>query len=251
MLYLHDFDLVELVQAVEPPHIFAIRAGLPTEACRISGVANRELRLVEYHVAIEIGDGYFGGRYEIEVVFVAMVHLALLVGELSGAITRSGIDHIGGLHFEITGFAGAVEEEADEGSLQAGTFTFINGESGSGDFHAQFKVDEVVFAGQFPVGQSIGRQIGHDSARTLHDVVFGRASLGHHITGRIGDREEYVGNIRFGRCHGLFEFLVRLLHFGHFGFHGFGFGGVSLFHEFTDLRRKGFQFGEALVQLHL
>ena len=75
--------------------------------------------------------------------------------------------------------------------------------------------------------------------------------LGHHVARGIGYGEEYVGNFRFGRSHGLFEFFIGLFHFGHPSLYGFGLGCMALLHEFADLCRKAFQFRKTFVELHL
>ncbi len=115
------------MQAVKSAHILTVAAGLTTEACRVGTILNGKLGVVEYDIAIEIGYGNLSGGDEIEVVLINIVHLSLLVGQLTCSVTRSLVHYIGWLHFKITGLTGFVKEELDESALQACTLPRYTG----------------------------------------------------------------------------------------------------------------------------
>ncbi len=135
------------LHAVEA-HVLAVGAGLAAEALGVGAVFDGQLVFAQDDVAIDIGHGHLGRRDEVEVVLVAVVHLAFLVGKLACTIAGSGIDHRGGHHLKVAGGTGFVEEEIDERALQTGTPADIYGEAGAGDFHAEVQVEEVVLLGQ-------------------------------------------------------------------------------------------------------
>jgi hypothetical protein len=58
---LDQLDLLELVLADDAARVFAGRAGLGAEARRVGREGDGQARFVENFVAIEIGDGDFGG----------------------------------------------------------------------------------------------------------------------------------------------------------------------------------------------
>ena len=89
----HKFHFVELVEAVEPAHVFAPAARLAAETRSVGASVHRQFRLVESFVAVEVGDGNFGGGNHIVIVSGVVVHLPLFVGELSGGCGACRIHH--------------------------------------------------------------------------------------------------------------------------------------------------------------
>ena len=65
-----------------------------------------------------------------------MIHLALLVGQLSCAVPRSLVHHEGWLYLNVTGLPGLVEEELYQRALQTGALAYVEGETGAGDLNA-------------------------------------------------------------------------------------------------------------------
>ena len=82
----HNFNLRELMQTVQSTHVLAVAAGLAAEALCVCAVLDRQLCLVKNHVAVDIGDRNLGGGDEVEVVHLAVIHLSLLVRQLSRAV---------------------------------------------------------------------------------------------------------------------------------------------------------------------
>ncbi len=124
------------MQTVKTSDILAVAARLAPETCRVGAVLHRKLALGEDHVAVEIGHRHLGRGYEIEIVLAYVIHLTLLVGELSGAVARSLVDHVGGLNLKITGFGSLIEEKLYQSALQFGALPFVDRETGAGDLHS-------------------------------------------------------------------------------------------------------------------
>ena len=166
-----NLHLGELVQTVETADILAVAAGLAAEALAVADALDGELLGVDHLAAEDIRYRHLSGGDHVETVERDGVHLALLVGQLTGAETRGLVDHQRRLDFDEASIGGLIEEEVDEGALQAGTFAFIEGESGTGNLVAEFEVDDVVFGAEIPMGQCIGRQVRFYAILSHHHVV--------------------------------------------------------------------------------
>ena len=185
-----NFHFVELVQAVEAAHIFAVGTGFPAEAGRVGRQLLGELVLLQNHVTEDIGDGDLCGGNHVEPVQIGKVHLAFFVRQLAGTKAGSGIHHHGRLHLLVPGRRVAVQEEVDEGALQAGSLAFVYRETGAGDFDAQVKVDDVVLFGKFPVGEGTFRKIHLRTAHFHYQVVFCAFSFRYQLIGEVGKEDE-------------------------------------------------------------
>ena len=113
----YNFDLRELVQTVQAAHVLTIRTSLTTETLGVGTVFDGQVLLVENHVAIDICDRHLGRRNQVEVVYFAVIHLAFLVRQLTGTVTRSGVHHSWRHNLRIAGLVGFSEEEVDECTL--------------------------------------------------------------------------------------------------------------------------------------
>ena len=177
-----------------------------------------------------------------------MVHLSFLVGQLAGAVARSGVHHCGGHHFRVARSACLVEEEVDEGALQAGTLAFVYGEACAGNLHTQVEVDDVILLGQFPVGQGVFGQFGLHAAHLYHEVVFGRSAFGHFVVGNVGDGVEQLLQVVCGLVHVGLQGLVGFLQFGHTALGGFGLVLLAFLHQLADGLGQGVDFGEVVIE---
>src|SRR5580698_4239812 len=105
--------------ADDAARVFASCASFGAKAGSVGGERDGEARVVEDFVAIEIGDGNFGGGDEpvVTVLVVAArgcfsvgVRAAKQVlgelGQLAGALELLGVDHEGRKHFSVAVFAG-------------------------------------------------------------------------------------------------------------------------------------------------
>ena len=137
----HNLYLIELVQTVEAAYVFSVAACFAAETCRVCAVLDRKLVGRDDFVAVKVGDGYFGGRNQIELVELAYVHLGFLIGELARAVCRGFVHYVRRFDFNIACFRGFVEEELYEGALEFCALAYIDGESGACDFHAEVEVD--------------------------------------------------------------------------------------------------------------
>ena len=199
----NNLYLRELVQTVETAHVLAIAASLATEALSVGTVLDGKILLVENDITIDVGDRHFGCGDKIEIVYFAVIHLSLLVGQLSGAVTRCLIDHRRRHNLGVAGSTCLVEEEIDECPLQACSHTDIYGETSTRDLHSKVEVDKVVFLCQLPVGQfslaifRIYCPVAHGVIAVtfleiaLHDmIVLGSLSLWHFVVGDIWNLAE-------------------------------------------------------------
>ena len=89
LLDAHDLDLVELMQTVQTSHVLAVRTGLTTEARSVGGHLLREVVVTKDDISEYVGDRNLGCRDEIEVIKTYIVHLGLLVRQLTGTETGS------------------------------------------------------------------------------------------------------------------------------------------------------------------
>ncbi len=214
--------------------------------------------------SIDVRHGHFGGGDEVEVVHLAVIHLSLFVGQLSGAVSAGLVDHCGRHYLLVSGCAGFVEEEVDECALESGPQSAVHGKSCACDFDAEVKIDEVVFFCQLPVWQFCltvvhdGCPVAHGVAglalaqtRLHHQVVFGSGSFGHQVVGNVGYGTELSLHLGLGFGLAVFQCLVGLFQRSHFGFHGLGLVTQSLLHESANLGSQLFGFGEVLVELCL
>ena len=159
------------MQTVKTSHVLAVRPGFTAEARRICGKFLRHCILLKNHVAEDVGHRHFGCRDEIKVVYVAVIHLSLLVGKLACAVARCLVNHKRRLHFQIAALASLVEEESLESTLQTCHLADVYGESGSGDFHAEVEIDEVELLAEVPVAERVFGKVGDYTTLFHHHIV--------------------------------------------------------------------------------
>ncbi len=248
---LHDLHLVELVESVQTADILAVGARLAAEAGGVGGELHGEILPVEDHVAVDVRHGHLGRRHEVEVVGRGVVHLPLLVGQLSRAEARGLVHHHGGLDLAVARRRVVVEEIVDQRALEPGALALVDGESGSGELHAQIEVDDVVLAGQLPVGQRVLGQRRVVLLELHHEVVLGRAALGDDLRGEVGQRHEralqrLLHAVRFG-----LQPRRALLEVGDEALALLGLLAAALPHQGADLFGGFVLCGERLVELGL
>ena len=197
-----DLDLVELMEAVQPPDVLAVGTGFAAEARRIGRKLLREVRVLEDDVTVDVGDGHLRGGDEIEVIQADVVHLRLLVGKLARPEAGSGVDHHGRLHLAVARGRVEVEEVVDQRALQLGSLSLVHRESGAGELDAQVEVDDVELAGEFPVRKGSFGKHGIRAAHLDHLVVFGALAGNDEVARHIGQKHQLV-----------LEFLVVLFRF--------------------------------------
>ena len=116
---LDQFNFLKLVLADDAARVLACGPGFGAEAGRIGGEADGQPRFVENFVAVEIGDGDFGGGDQPVVVILELAardgfgvgigaaeEVFGELGKLAGAEEALGIDHEGRQHLGIAVLAG-------------------------------------------------------------------------------------------------------------------------------------------------
>ena len=136
----YQFHFREFMQTVQATYIFSIRTGFTTETLGISTVLNRQLFLIQNHVAINICYRNLCCRNQIQIIQIAVIHLAFLIRQLSGAITRSSIYYCRRHDFFISGSTSFIKEEVNQSTLQTSSLSFINRESGTCNLYTQVKI---------------------------------------------------------------------------------------------------------------
>ena len=203
----HDFHLVELVQTVKPAHVLAVRTCFAAETWRICRAFYREAGAVHYHVAENIGHGYFRRRYHVEVVHLVVIHLAFLVGQLARTVTRSLVYHMRRLYLGISGGSVAVQEKVYQSPLKPRAFSLVHGEACSGYLHTEFKVDYIIFLGQFPVRHSSFEEFGNGTFGKHFLIVFRAEPLHHQFVRHVRYEVQQVLKFFFSSREPFFEFL--------------------------------------------
>ena len=163
-----------------------------------------------------------------------MIHLPFLVRQLSRAVAGSGVHHCGRHYFRIAGFACFVQEEVDECALQLCAFAFVYGEAGTGNLDTQVKVYQVIFLGQFPVGQGVFGQLGFHTTYFLYYIVVGTYAFRHAVVGNVGDGIKQSLQIVGSLVHIGLQVLVDFFQLGHAAFGGFCFFFLALLHQLSD-----------------
>ncbi len=194
-----------------------------------------------------------------------MIHLTLLIGQLTCAVTRSLVHHRWRHDLRVTALASLVQEEVDQCTLQSGALTDVHRESGTSNLHAQIKVDEVVFLGEFPVGQGIGdTQLGvHIPVAygvlcgallqvALHyAIILGGLALGHLVVRNVRNLAQQCGHLLLSLGHHLVHLLRFLLQLSHLSLYLLGLFLLTLLHQGTNLTRQLLLFIQTLVELLL
>ena len=235
------------MQTVQTTHILTVGTSLPTETLRIGAILDRQLLLIQNHVTVDIGHGHLCGRDQVKVIHLAVIHLSLLVGQLTCAIAGSGIHHRRRHDLGIACVACLVEEEIDQRPLQTCALSLIDGETGTGDLHTQVEINQVILLRQLPVGQCVLGQLSLHATHLLHHVVLGRSTFGHLLIRDIRDGIEQGLQIGCGLIHLGLERLAGLLDLGYTLLSGLGLLFLSGLHQLTDRLGCGVDLRQVLI----
>lgn len=235
-----ELDFVELVHANEAAGAEAGAAGFTTEAGGVGGVVDGEVLVFEDLLAMEVGDGDFGGGDEVEVVFGAVVDLVAELGELAGADEALGFDEERGADLGVAVPGGVeVEEEVDEGALEAGAGAAIDDEGGAGDFGAGFEVEHAVGLAEGDVVFGFEVVGGGGAPAADFGVFFGGGADGTGVVGEVREGEEEIALLGVGGVGFDADFVDAGADAADFGF--FGGGVFAVFAADADF------FGEAIA----
>ncbi|CCB75725.1 protein of unknown function [Streptantibioticus cattleyicolor NRRL 8057 = DSM 46488] len=133
--------LVELVDAEDASGVLAVGAGLPAEAGRETGVAQREPGRLDDLVHVVGGQRDLGGADQVVVVLLQVVDVLRGLAEEAGALHGARLDQRGGEHRGEAGLGGLRDRRVDQGQLQQGADTGEVVEARAGDLGGALDVD--------------------------------------------------------------------------------------------------------------
>ena len=111
-------DLGELVDAVQPPRVLAVRAGLAAEAQRDAGVAQGQALRFERLVAVQADERDLARADQVQLVGRDRVRLLAAQREVAGALHRPLLDHHGRRHELHAALDEGVDREPQHGHLE-------------------------------------------------------------------------------------------------------------------------------------
>ncbi len=236
----HEFDFVKLMHADESAGAEASAACLPAEAGGVSGVVDGKLVVFQDFLTVKIGDGYFGGGNEVEIVLGAVINLVAEFWELAGADEAFGFHEKGRTDLGITMLGGVeIEQEVDEGALESCASPTINHEGAAGDFGTRFKVDHAMGLAKRDMVFRFEVVRWCDSPAADFGVFFGGAANGAGFVRQIWEGQKEVTLLGVGGVGFRADLINALPDAAHFGFLG---GGVlAVFATESDF------FGEAVA----
>ena len=187
-----------------------------------------------------------------------MIHLPLLVGQLTRAVARSLVHHRRRHDFGVAGGICLIEEELDESTLHAGTLADVNRETGAGDFHTKVEINQVILLGKFPVRHlslvvnSIVLPFSHRShliakVALHHQVVAGSSALRHQVVWHVWYGEQDIAYFVLGSLQLFVDLSVVLLNLSHLSLSGLSFILFALLHQCTNLCSKFVELGSLTV----
>ena len=131
------------MQAQDATRFAARGTCLATEAWRVRGVPNRQIRTVEDLVAMHVRYRHLGGWRQVEAVATNHIHLVFLVGNLPRAACRRLVDQDWWPDLGETVLAHmGVEEEIDERTNQRGTVGAVRREGRTRNFGAALQIED-------------------------------------------------------------------------------------------------------------
>ena len=75
------------MQTVQSAHILSVATCLSAEALCISAVLDGQILLVENHITVDIRYGHLCSGNQVEVIYLAVIHLSFLVRQLTCSIS--------------------------------------------------------------------------------------------------------------------------------------------------------------------
>ena len=154
------FDLVELVDAIEPGGVTPGGSGFAPEAGGKSAVFEGELVFIEDFIRMETHKTHFAGTGEVE-VFAGAVAAGFVdfIGLIKAGRKKAGAEHAvvfdddgNGERGEAVVLGDVIEGEAKDGLVEHHPGTFENVVAGATDFYAAFEIDEVEGMDEIEVG---------------------------------------------------------------------------------------------------
>jgi len=247
----YNLYLVKLVQAVQATNVLAVATSLTTEAGRVSAALDREVLLVEDNIAEDVGYRNLGSRDEEEVVEISMIHLTLLVWQLTCAATRILVYNVWRLNLQVSALAGLIEEECLERTLEASHLADIYRETGTCNLHTEVEVNQVVLLEKIPVAESVWAEVRLFAAFLYNHVVGCILALRYLLARDVRDFEQLVGHIVLCLLHDLFKSLGVSLEHSYLSLSALSFLFLAFLHQGTNLLGKLVSLLLVVIQLLL
>ena len=247
----YNLHLVELVQAVQATNVLAIATSLTTEAGRVSAALDREILLIEDNVAEDVGYRNLGCRDEEEVVEISVIHLTLLVWQLTCATTRILVNYVRRLNLQVSALAGLIEEECLKSTLEASHLADIYRETSACDLHTEVEVNEVVLLQEIPVAESVCAEVRLFAAFLYNYIVCSILTFRNLLARNVRDFEQLVGHIILSLLHDLFQSLGISLEHSYLSLSALSFLFLAFFHQGTNLLGKLISLLLVVIQLLL
>ncbi len=239
------------METVKTLHVLAIRSSLAAEARGVCGKLLRELVVLKNHVPEDVGHRNFGGRHEIEIIELDIVHLGLLVRKLACTETGSRINHYRRLHLHIAVLGVLLQEEIDEGSLKLRALALVDRETSPSELDSERKIYDIVFLSEFPVRKSVLRELDLRAAH-LNDLIILRALARLDLVVRdIREKDKIVEELLIVLVGLGQKFSGLLLEESHFLLDFLSLIFAAFLHQFTDFAGLYFLLGEKAVALSL
>ena len=247
----YNLYLVKLVQAVQAANILTVATSLTTEAGRVSTALDREILLVKNHITEDVGYRNLSSRDEEEVVEIRVIHLTLLVWQLTCATTRILVYYIRRLNLKISALTSLIEEECLESTLEASHLTDIYREAGTGNLHTEVEVNKIVFLQEIPMAESILAEVWLFATFFYDHVVSRILTLRNQFARDVRDFEQLIGHIVLCFLHDLFQSLSVSLEHSYLSLCALSFLFLTFLHKGTNLLGKLVSLLLVVIQLLL
>ena len=247
----YKLHLVELMEAVQTSYVLAVRTCLTTETSRVSTSLNRKLLLIEDNVTEDVCYGHLSSRDEVEVVQLTLIHLCLLVRQLTCAVARSLVHYERRLYLQISALASLIKEECLERTLQTSHLSDVYWESGTCNLNAKVEVDKIEFLAEIPMAESVFRKIRNYATLLNHYVVAGILAFGYVVVRNVRNGAELCYKILLCLSLDFFQLFVGFLYIGHFCLYAISLFFLAFLHQTSNLCCHFLGFRKITVQFLL
>ncbi len=141
-----------------------------------------------------------------------MIHLSLLVRQLTCAEAGILVDNYRWFYLAVTGLFAFVKKEVYQCPLESGTLALINGETGAGYLYSEIKVNDVIFLDKVPVRDCSVMQFRNDAAAADHGVFFGAPARSYQGVRKVGQPYQLILHPAGHILKGVSKLLLLLLH---------------------------------------
>jgi hypothetical protein len=156
----------------------------------MSGQGDREGVGLQDLVAVDVGDGNFRSRHQVEIVPLGEVEVFLELGQLTGTACRGLVDEQRRMDLAIAVFrCMEVEHEVGESPHQAGALTGEERKAAAGDLGPAGEIEQAERFADFPVGTRLESR-RRERPPVAHNPVGRGIPVRGFLVGQIGNRVE-------------------------------------------------------------